>query len=431
MTAATQAREPLTEAGARAHLLERTAFRAPGWLIPASAALAVLGFAWFVVRAASGDPHPWRIYLLNLLLFAGIAQGAVMYTVAMTIAKAKWGRPVRRMAESFALFLPVAFLLSLPLYAVMDRLWPWVEHPVAAKAAYLNPAFFTVRGIAGMLILFTLSLAFVYLSLRPEAGLLRERASGWRRRVYDRLATGWRGEDVEAGRADARRTLLAPILALAFVVVWSIVAFDFLMSLDPHWYSTLFGAWIFMTAFLSGIAATGILVAWLPRWLDLERYFVPTHRHDQGKMTFAFATFWAYLTWAQFLVIWYGKIAEDWPYLLHRGQEYPAVVIAMVALVWFVPFVGLLGVAPKRNPVTLSLFSGIVLLGVWTQLWLVIVPSLALETRSPLGADELIITLGFSGLFVLLTLLFLRAFPALDTRGAHLVRPYRPVQPHP
>jgi hypothetical protein len=431
VTAAAPAREPLTEAGAREHLFERTGFRAPGWLVPVSAALAVLGFGWFVVRAAGGDPHPWRIYLLNLLLFAGIAQGGVMYTVAMTIAKAKWGRPVRRFAEAFALFLPAAFLLSLPLYAVMERLWPWVEHPVEQKAAYLNPAFFTVRGIAGMLILFTLSLVFVSLSLRPEAGLLRGRASGWRRRLYERLSAGWRGDDEEIARAEARRTLLAPILAVVYAVVWSFVAFDFLMSLDPHWYSTLFGAWLFMTAFLSGIAATGILVAWLPRWLGLERYFVATHRHDQGKMTFAFATFWAYLTWAQFLVIWYGKIAEDGPYLLHRGQDYPAVVIAMVALVWFVPFVGLLGVAPKRNPLTLSLFSAVILLGVWTQLWLLIVPSLSPETRSPLGADELLITLGFAGLFVLLALLFLRAFPALDTRQAHLVRPYRPVQPHP
>ncbi|HEY7529609.1 MAG TPA: hypothetical protein VIC56_02900 [Gemmatimonadota bacterium] len=431
MTTAAPTQGPLTETAARAHLLERTAFRAPAWFVPLAAALAVIGFGWFVVRAAGGDPHPWRIYLLNLLLFAGIAQGGVMYTVAMNIAKARWGRPVRRLAEAFALFLPAAFLLSLPLYAVMDRIWPWVEHPVEEKAAYLNPAFFTVRGVVGMLILFTLSLTFVYFSLRPEAGLLRDRASGWRRRLYDRLAAGWRGEEEETARAAARRTLLAPILAVAYAVVWSFVAFDFLMSLDPHWYSTLFGAWIFMTAFLSGIAATGILVAWLPGWLGLERYFVPTHRHDQGKMTFAFATFWAYLTWAQFLVIWYGKIAEDWPYLLHRGQHYPAVSIAMVALVWFVPFIGLLGVAPKRNPATLGLFSIVILLGVWTQLWLLIVPSLAPETRSPLGADEVLITLGFAALFALLAFLFLRAFPALDTRQAHLVRPYRPVQPHP
>jgi Ni/Fe-hydrogenase subunit HybB-like protein len=107
------------------------------------------------------------------------------------------------------------------------------------------------------------------------------------------------------------------------------------------------------------------------------------------------------------------------------------VSIAMVALVWFVPFIGLLGVAPKRNPATLGLFSIVILLGVWTQLWLLIVPSLAPETRSPLGADEVLITLGFAALFALLAFLFLRAFPALDTRQAHLVRPYRPVQPHP
>ncbi|MBA2565541.1 MAG: hypothetical protein H0V09_08990 [Gemmatimonadetes bacterium] len=424
--------QPLTPEEARAEILAAGERQPPGWLLPLFGMLAIVGFGWFAVRVASGDdPHPWRIYLQNLMLFTGIAQGAVMYTVAMTVAKAKWGRPVRRLAESFVLFLPVAFLLSLPLYGVMDQLWPWVEHPVEAKQAYLNPGFFTIRGVVGMLLLFGLSLCFVYHSLRPEVGRLRDSVQGRRRDVYDRLSAGWRGDVEEAERSDARRTLLAPILALVFAVTYSLLAWDYLMSLDPHWYSTLFGAWIFMSAFLSGIAATGILVAWVPRWLGLERYWTPSHRHDQGKMTFAFATFWAYLTWSQFIVIWYGKLAEDWPYLLHRGQHYPAVVIAMLLLVWFIPWVGLMGIAPKRNPVTLSLFSGILLLGLWVKLWLLIVPSVSPETRSMLGLDELLVTLGFAGLFALTTTLFLRTFPVLDTRDAHLIVPYRPIQPHP
>lgn len=422
----------LTEAEARAEILGRTDFRAPGWLLPLLALSAVIGFGFFVFRLASADdPHPWRVYLQSLMLFMGIAQGGVIYTVAMNIAKARWGRPVRRLAESFVLFLPVAFLLSLPLYLAMERIWPWVGQPVEEKAAYLNPAFFVLRGVIGMLILFTVSLVFVYHSLRPEAGLLVAGATGWRRDLYRRLAANWRGDDEETEIAAERRTNLAPILALTYVVVYSFIAFDYLMSIDPHWYSTLFGAWIFMSAFLSGIAATSILLAWLPRWLALERYFVPTHRHDQGKLTFAFATFWMYLTWSQIHVIWYGKMADDWPYVQLRMEQYPAVVIAMIACVWFIPFIGLIGIAPKKNPVTLSLFAGVVLLGQWLQHWLVIVPTLAPEPRFPLGLDELLITLGFAGLFGLTTVLFLRAFPALDTRVAHLTRPYRPVQPHP
>ncbi|MFN2431430.1 MAG: hypothetical protein ABR599_01155 [Gemmatimonadota bacterium] len=421
-----------TEAQAREEIFSRTAFAAPAWLVPLFAVLAIVGFGWFTFRLVSGeDPHPWRIYLQNLMLFMGIAQGAVIYTVAMNLAKARWSRPVRRLAEAFVLFLPLAFLLSLPLYFVMEHLWPWVTHPVEQKAAYLNAPFFTARGVAGMLILFTLSLYFVYLSVRADAVLLRERASGWRRDLYERLSAGRRGDQEELVRIHERRSLVAPILAVVYAVTYSVFAFDFLMSLDPHWYSTLFGAWIFMSAFLSGIAATSVLVASVPRWLGLERYYVPTHLHDQGKMTFAFCVFWAYLTWAQFIVIWYGKMAEDWPYVLLRAQQYPVAALAMIACVWFIPFIGLLGVAPKRNRVTLALFSGIILLGQWLQYWVAIVPSLAPETRSPLGLDELLITFGFAGLFGLATVLFLRAFPALDTREAHLVRPYRPVQPHP
>jgi hypothetical protein len=422
----------LSEESARAELFAKTEFRAPGWLVPLLALLAIAGFGYFLFRvAAGGDPHPWRVYLQDLMLFMGIAQGAVIYTVTMTISKSKWSRPVRRLANSFVLFLPVAFLLSLPLYFAMDRLWPWVAHPLAEKAAYLNPTFFTIRGLAAMAILFSVSLYFVYQFVRLDAGLLRGRARGWRRDLYTRLSAGWRGDAEEVAACDARRTLVAPILALVYVVTYSFVAFDYEMSLDPHWYSTLFGAWTFMAALLSGIAATGILVALLPGWLGLERYLVPTHRHDQGKMTFALATFWMYLTWSQIHVIWYGKMDEDWPYLLLRQNEYAPVVIGMVACTWFIPFIGLLGVAPKKNPATLALFSAVVLLGQWIQHWLVIVPSVASAPRLPLGLDELLITAGFGGLFGLTTLAFLRAFPAIDTTVAHLVRPYRPVQPHP
>jgi hypothetical protein len=422
----------LSEEEARAEIFATLDSRPPAWLVPLFSLLAVVGFGYFAFRlSATDDPHPWRIYLQNLMLFTGIAMGGVMYTVAMNIAKAKWGRPVRRLAESFVLFLPFAFLLSLPLYAVMERIWPWVSQPVEEKAAYLNPGFFIARGVVAMLVLFSLGLYFVYHSIRPEVGLLRNRATGWRKAWYERLAANWRGDDEEAERSTERRTVVAPILVLAFAYLYSVIAWDYLMSLDPHWFSTLFGAWIFMSAFLSGIAATSILLAWVPRWLHLERYVLPTHRHDQGKMTFAFATFWAYLTWSQIIVIWYGKMAEDWPYMLLRAEQYTAVVIAMVACVWFIPFVGLMAVTAKRNPATLTLFASISLLGLWIQLWVVIVPSVAERPRVPFGLDELLITLGFAGLFALLATLFLRTFPAIDTRIAHLVRPYRPVQPHP
>jgi hypothetical protein len=400
--------------------------------VPLFAVLAVVGFGYLVFRLVSGeDPHPWHVYLQDLMWCMGIAQGAVMYTAVMNVAKAKWGRPVRRLAESFVLFLPAAFLLSLPLYFAMNRIWPWVTHPVEANAAYLNPTFFTVRDVLAMAILFGLSLVFVRHSLRLDAGLLAGRATGWRRFLYERLSRGWRGEAEEIARAQARRTVLAPILIVVYAVTYSVLAFDYEMSLDPHWYSTLFGAWTFISAFLGGIAATGILVAWLPRWLSLERYYVPTHRHDQGKLTFAFCVFWMYLTWSQIHVIWYGKTMEDWPYLLLRQNEYAPVVIAMVAGVWFIPFVGLLGIAPKKNPVTLSLFSSVVLLGLWLQHWVVIMPSVSQAPRLPLGLDELLITCGFAGLLGLLVIAFLRAFPAIDTTVAHLVRPYRAVQPHP
>ncbi|HKJ89334.1 MAG TPA: hypothetical protein VKA48_12605, partial [Gammaproteobacteria bacterium] len=276
-----------------------------------------LGLAAFFVTLASDPLRAWRDYLANWLFFTSISTGAVIVMAAATVTKSKWNWSVRRVGLAFAAFLPISFVLFLPLLGAAGTLLPWVngmaDDPVVnAKRAYLNLPFLFSRDILGLLVLFGLALYFVYLTVRPDLGLAAEAAGSdepGRARWRDRLIQGWMGQEAEEVRCDRKMKTLAPGLVLVYAVVFSIIAYDWVMSLAPHWYSTLFGAWFFMGAFWGGAALTAMAVVWVrTRHPDFARLMGPQQRHDLGKLAFAFCVFWGYLFWSQYLVIWYGKL---------------------------------------------------------------------------------------------------------------------------
>src|SRR5688572_10752296 len=147
-------------------------------------ALAVMGA--FIVDA----PRAWRAYHFNWLYFTTIAQGAVTLAAAVTITRGLWSRPIRRIALGFVAFLPVAYLLVIPILVIgAHDIFPWVEHPVVKKAAYLNVPFMTARILGLLAILFVLDLVFVYWSLRPDLGRLVATFSEHLKNLYARFTT--------------------------------------------------------------------------------------------------------------------------------------------------------------------------------------------------------------------------------------------------
>ena len=125
---------------------------------------------------------------------------------------------MRRIAEGLTAFLPVSYLIMLVMLFGLEHVYEWVEHPIAVKAKWLNPTFFSVRQIVGLAILYGTALALVYWSMRPDLGRLRDRVHGWRRSLYDRLTGRWEGEDVELERAASARAKLAPAYAVIYAV---------------------------------------------------------------------------------------------------------------------------------------------------------------------------------------------------------------------
>lgn len=386
--------------------------RMPGGAVAASLVLGLLGLIVFVAALATDAERAWRAYLFNWLFFAGVAQGAVMLAVVVTITKGLWSRPVRRFALSFIAFVPISFLLMLPIFFGAEHIFPWIEHPAAGKEAYLNVPFLVVRNVVFMGALTVVSLVFAYWALRPDLGLLREKESGDRRALYERLTRNWRGQEVEETLAHKRIAVLGPIVALAYVFAFTVVAFDMIMSLDPHWLSTLIGAYFFMAAFLGGIAATTLLTVWYTRTLG-DGPVMPQQFHDLGKLVFAFCVFWAYLFFSQFIVIWYGNLPHEQSFVAHRfGTPYRAVAQMVFAGLFVLPFFGLLGVAPKRRPTILAIFAVIVLVGLWLERYLLIYPSLYLDIDNvPLGWQEIGMALPFAALLLASIMWFGTRFP--------------------
>ncbi len=374
--------------------------------------LAVGAVGW--IAALLGDPaRAWTALVWNWAFWSGIAVAGVVVSAAAHAANGRWIRPVRRLAEAGSAFLPVSYLLMVFLFFGLEHVYPWIVHPVEVKAAWLNRSFFTTRQAIGVAILYGFALLFVYWSLRPDLGRFRERVEGWRRGLYHRLSGGWRGLDEEIDRSHRVRNKLAPALIVLYAILWTVWAWDWLMSIDPHWVSTLFGAWVFMTHFLAALGTLAILSCLVRPYRSFSTLITTRTLHDLGKMVFAFTTFWTYLFFAQYLVIWYGRLPEETHFFERRiWSVYQPVSIIVFAAVFVVPFLGLLRVHNKRTPALLTAFALISLLGIWLLHFLLLSPGVFPEFLA-FGWIEAVTALGVFGLFGLSVTGFLRAFPAV------------------
>ena len=392
----------------------------PSWARPLFGACTVLGAVIFVVLAMKADPNrAWRVYHLNWLYWTGLAQAGVLFGAVTTVAKGRWATPLRRMAEASVAFLPIAFVLFLVSWLGRGEIFPWVRHPITdvpVKAFWLRDWFVYLRDGAAMLVLFGMSIWFVSWSVRQDAFLLKAGAPEKVKRLYDRLARGFeeRGGYVAAGEM---RATMAPLLIITYVVVMSLIAFDLIMSLAPHWLSNLLGGFYFMGAWLTGLTSLALLMLFWRRHYGLEDIITTSHLHDVGKLCFGFTIFWAYLFFSQFLVIWYGNLPEETSFLFLRmvRPEWRNASIAMLVLTFFLPFWGLIGVRPKKTPAILATFAIISLCGVWTDRYVLVVPSIVQQAPDlPFGWQEIGITLGFLGLWGLSYTWFAERFPIVS-----------------
>jgi hypothetical protein len=417
-----------TEHTLRDGVLRRLQRPLPAWLGPLLVALVVTGAATFLVLVTgAGSARAWRAYFVNWLFWTGLSQAGVLFAATQIISGSRWSHPVRRIAEASAAFLPVSFVLFLVLWLGRTHIFPWIAVPVEEwpKSFWLRDWFVFGRVGAGLLVMYALSFWFVYHSLRPDVALLRTGAPERLGRLHARLTRGW-GQAGEAGSdaaqlafSERRLSRLAAGLIVAYALVMSLIGFDFIMSLAPHWMSNLLGAYFFMAAWLMALMALALTTIFWRRHLGLDDLITPKTLHDIGKLCFAFTVFWMYLFFSQFIVIWYGNQPEETSAMMLRiaADPWRPVGILMVVLVFLLPFWGLMGVKPKQTPAILGTFAVISLVGLWLDRWVFIMPSIVQSApRAPLGWTELLVTAGFAGLWGLCHAWFARTFPIVSPR---------------
>ncbi len=342
--------------------------------------------------AGDDSARVWQAFLVNLLFFSGIAQAGPVLAAIYYLTEGRWGAPVMRLCLGLGWFLPVSLLLFAVLFAGFPYL-PTGSPESPARQTWFSLAFFSGRDLVALGLLYSVSLVFTYRFL----GLLSQGPRDDRNDYSERSSTGRPPSSVHERRAESSLTGLASLVLGLYAVVFSLIGFDLVMALDDHWYSTLFGGYFFMSSFYAGLAAITIIAVLAKGELGRDEAIEETHLWDLGKLLFAFCILTAYFVWSQFLVIWYGNLPEEVGFFMLRmkNNAWTWLTWATLILIFAIPFVALLSQRAKQSPVVLFLVGSLVLIGLWLERYLLIVPSLAVTEGVLIGWIEAIVTLAF------------------------------------
>jgi len=333
------------------------------------AGCAVLGAAACALLGASNPKQFFFSWLVSFLFFLSLALGGLFFVLIQYATQGGWGIVLRRIGETIFALLPVMAVLFLPLLLGLRDLYSWAvpgaaEHDALLrwKAPFLNVPFFLIR-------------ATIYFGCWSFIALL-----------YYRLS---RGQDATGDPAvSARLRRLAGPAIIVLAVTQTFASIDWIMSLTPHWYSTMFGVYFFAGSFVGFIALLSILAAAMRQAGLLESVISAEHLHDMGKLLFAFTSFWAYIAFSQFFLIWYANLPEEtiW-YRARLEGSWEGVSILLMAGHFGVPFFYLMGRDVKRRGWTLAV-GGVWLLAMhFVDLYWQVMPTLHPDGVRPSPLD--------------------------------------------
>lgn len=325
-------------------------------------------------------------YLVGFSFVLTVALGALFFVILQHLTRAGWSVVLRRLVENVASVVPALAVLVLPLVAGIPVLYPW-SHPdhvasdplLQAKSAYLNLPFFLIRLVVYFVAWSVLSRYFLQTSVRQDA-------SG----------------EASLSLQMQRRAAAAMVV---FALTLTFASFDLLMSLDPHWFSTIIGVYVFAGA---TVASLGVITAGL-HFLQRRGYLLHSvtveHYHDLGKLLFAFVVFWAYIAFSQYMLTWYANLPEETGWFLRRQSHgWGWISLGLIAGHFLVPFLLLLSRRPKRHPALLAAVSGWVVLMHWLDLYWLVMPEAGAAGAIP-GLLDVSLGLGLAAMtaaFILL-----------------------------
>jgi hypothetical protein len=331
------------------------------WAVPAG--IGVLFLALTLVGWLVDAKQFYVAYLVGWSFCLSISLGAMFFVVIQHLTRARWSVVVRRIAESLGAAIPLLIVLSIPIFIGMGELFKWTNpdifdpaHPdydalVAGKYAYLNTPFFFVR--------FVIYFGFWYIISQKlyKLSLLQDVSPDPLIPAKQRKVSAWG----------------LPVLA----VTATFAAFDLWMTLDPHWFSTIFGVYFFAGAMWATFALLTLLSLLFQKGdVGLRNVVTVEHYHDLGKFMFGFTVFWAYIAFSQYMLIWYGNIPEETLWYRHRleyGWEYHS--LALLVFHFIIPFIILLPRVAKRFTPLLAVMAVWFLIMHWFDIHWLVVPN--------------------------------------------------------
>ena len=357
----------------------------------------VLGVAFL---AFSSDEHSrvrfWAVLLQNSTYFLLVVNASMFFICATTLAWAAWPVALRRIPEAISTLVPIfgilAFIVLMGIvFGTHDghHIYHWIDKEAVAndpvldgKKGFLNPAFFTIWTVLTLV-------AWWYFGKRM-------------RQLGDKADAQPMGLE-EAKRFTWNNTVRSAIFLVAFgLTVASTVPWLWLMSIDAHWYSTMYSWYTFASTFVSGMSLIAIFVVFLKNQGYLN-YVTEEHIHDVGKFMFAFSIFWAYLWFSQYMLIWYSNQPEETKYFQPRLLgNYRGIFFLNLILNFVAPFIILMKRGTKRNYTILTFAAVIIVFGHWLDFYQMVMPG-TLGEHAQLSWYEFGIAIGYVGLIIWLT----------------------------
>ncbi len=332
------------------------------------AAALIVGSAASLAAAFSTPERLWLNVLTGGQILLGLGLGGGFIVALLYATGAGWGVALRRVPEALTALLVPGAAATLAVVFLRPSTWPWVGEARVGGAAWFREAWLSLPFFQAR------SVAYILIWLAATAWLLKPS----------------REQDAVGG---TELTLTARRRAAVYLVLFGITVWlsstDWLMSLNPHWYSTVFAVSEFAGIFLSALAAVTLGVVRLADGGPLRAVVTEDHLHDLGKLLFAFSTFWMYIWFCQFMLIWYANIPEETVYFLPRVSSWWLPLFLLnVAVNWAIPFLVLLPRGSKRRPAVLATLSLVFLAGRWLDLYLHVEPPV-LGARPGFGLAEL------------------------------------------
>ena len=386
----------------------------------------VVLIAWFfqltlgIGMVGKNRPAFWGLYITTFVFWIGISHAGMLISAVLRIVQAEWRRPITRCAEAITIFA----LCTGSLFPIvhLGRAWLFYWMVPYPNSRYLWPNFQSplMWDFIAINTYLSASLIYLYITMIPDMAVAREKAMGWRKKMYRRLAAGWRGTEREWVRLEKATSIMALTILPIAISVHTIVSWDFAMTLMPMWRSTIFGPYFVVGALFSGLAAIMLAMGFIRTFLGLERYLLPVHFDNLGKLMLAMSLLWFYLTFNEFLVTWYGNVAAEMPVFWSKvSGRFAPLFWLMIACNFLIPF-PILAIRKLRTLPMMFFASVCILVGMWLERFLIIIPTLTHPFLSynhgtywP-SVTEASIAAGTVGLFLLLYLLFAKFSPMIS-----------------